>query len=240
MPAGPAAARASCLLLVLPLSMALATPKSAAGAAAAKVQQSGKQALVEAFGHRSYILLVLGFFTCGFQLAFITVHLPPYLVDRGLSVSTGGWVLAAIGLFNIIGSLGVGYVQNIFPKRYILSLIYFTRALSILVFISFPITPATAILFGGTAAHLPSWLMVPLIFILSAFLAWYARRTQSYLFLLMGVIYSYIVLTYLVISAIDNGSGAWELLIMVYFPLSAIGAVLLFVNIKKILRINAH
>jgi len=98
---------------------------------------------------------------------------------------------------------------------------------------------ATAILLGGTAAHLPSWLMVPLIFTLSGFLFWYARRTQSYLFLLMGVVYSYIVLTYLLIRLADDSSGAWELLIMFYFPLSAIGAVLLFVNIKKILRIHA-
>ena len=57
--------------------------------------------------HRSYVLLVLGFFTCGFQLAFITVHLPAYLVDRGLSSEVGGWTIAVIGLFNIVGSLAV-------------------------------------------------------------------------------------------------------------------------------------
>ena len=88
-------------------------------------QQTFRHALAEAFGHRSYVLLVLGFFTCGFQLAFITVHLPAYLVDRGMPVQTGGWVIAAIGLFNIIGSLGVGWLQNRLPKRYILSTIYF-------------------------------------------------------------------------------------------------------------------
>ena len=92
-------------------------------------QQSFRTALAEAFGHRSYVLLVLGFFTCGFQLAFITVHLPAYLVDRGIAAQTGGWVIAAIGLFNIIGSLSVGWLQNRLPKRYILSAIYFTRAL---------------------------------------------------------------------------------------------------------------
>jgi MFS family permease len=138
------------MLLIVPLSLALSTPPQATtDAPAADHQQSFKTALAEAFGHRSYVLLVLGFFTCGFQLAFITVHLPPYLVDRGIPASTGGWVIAAIGLFNIIGSLSVGYVQNIFPKRYILSLIYLTRALSILAFISFPITPFTAIAFGA-------------------------------------------------------------------------------------------
>src|SRR5205823_8664349 len=130
---------AAMMLLILPLSLALATP-SADSRAAAGPRQSLKQALSEAFGHRSYVLLVIGFFTCGFQLAFITVHLPAYLVDRGVSAQTGGWVIAAIGLFNIIGSLGVGWLQNVFPKRYILSVIYFTRALAIVVFISFPIT----------------------------------------------------------------------------------------------------
>jgi predicted MFS family arabinose efflux permease len=140
------------MLLIVPLSLALATPPQAASDSASPAdQQSFKTALAEAFGHRSYVLLVLGFFTCGFQLAFITVHLPPYLADRGLPASTGGWVIAAIGLFNIIGSLSVGYVQNIFPKRYILSLIYLTRALSILAFISFPITPFTAIAFGAVS-----------------------------------------------------------------------------------------
>ena len=137
------------MLLIVPLSLALATPPQAATNAPAADQQSFKTALAEAFGHRSYVLLVLGFFTCGFQLAFITVHLPAYLVDRGIPASTGGWVIAAIGLFNIIGSLSVGCLQNIFPKRYILSVIYFTRALSILAFISFPITPFSAIAFGA-------------------------------------------------------------------------------------------
>jgi MFS family permease len=136
------------MLLVIPLSLALATPVVAASGGPAVPQQSFKQALAEAFGHRSYVLLVLGFFTCGFQLAFITVHLPAYLVDRGTPVQTGGWVIAVIGLFNIVGSLGVGWLQNKFPKRYILSAIYFTRAMSIVAFISFPITTFTALAFG--------------------------------------------------------------------------------------------
>src|SRR5213595_2961755 len=98
------------MLLIVPLSLALATPAQAVTNTPAADEQSFKTALAEAFGHRSYVLLVLGFFTCGFQLAFITVHLPAYLVDRGIPASTGGWVLAAIGLFNIIGSLSVGWL----------------------------------------------------------------------------------------------------------------------------------
>jgi MFS family permease len=142
---------AGLMLLILPLSLALSTPPVVASKVpvAEADQQSFKTALAEAFGHRSYVLLVLGFFTCGFQLAFITVHLPAYLSDQGIPASSGGWVIAAIGLFNIIGSLSVGWLQNIFPKRYILSVIYFTRALSILAFISFPITTFSAIAFGA-------------------------------------------------------------------------------------------
>jgi MFS family permease len=139
---------AALMLLIVPLSLALATPPAAPVNVKVADQQSFKTALAEAFGHRSYVLLVLGFFTCGFQLAFITVHLPAYLSDRGVSTQTGGWVIAAIGLFNIVGSLGVGWLQNFFPKRYILSVIYFTRALSIIAFISFPITTFSAIAFG--------------------------------------------------------------------------------------------
>jgi MFS family permease len=140
---------AAMMLLIVPLSLALATPPAAPTKVPVADQQSFRTALAEAFGHRSYVLLVLGFFTCGFQLAFITVHLPAYLADQGLAVSTGGWVIAAIGLFNIIGSLSVGWLQNLFPKRYILSVIYFTRALSIIAFISFPISPFSAIAFGA-------------------------------------------------------------------------------------------
>jgi len=142
---------AALMLLIVPLSLALSTPQQVSTKVPAADQQSFKTALAEAFGHRSYVLLVLGFFTCGFQLAFITVHLPAYLVDRGISVQTGAWVIAAIGLFNIVGSVGVGWLQNIFPKRYILSVIYFARALSILVFISFPITTSSAVAFGAVS-----------------------------------------------------------------------------------------
>jgi MFS family permease len=137
------------MLLIVPLSLALATPPATSANVPAADDQSFRTALAEAFGHRSYVLLVLGFFTCGFQLAFITVHLPAYLVDRGIPAHIGGWVVAAIGLFNIIGSLSVGWLQTRLPKRYILSAIYFIRAISIVLFISFPITPVSAIAFGA-------------------------------------------------------------------------------------------
>src|SRR3954452_1728613 len=140
---------AALMLLIVPLALALSTPPQTPANVPAADQQSFRTGLAEAFGHRSYVLLVLGFFTCGFQLAFITVHLPAYLADRGISAQTGGWVIAAVGLFNIIGSLSVGVLQNKFPKRYILSVLYFVRAMAIVAFVSFPITPASAIMFGA-------------------------------------------------------------------------------------------
>ncbi|HEY1475199.1 MAG TPA: MFS transporter [Pseudolabrys sp.] len=146
-------------LLILPLAIALATPRGTAQAAAQAAtmdSQSLRQALAEAFGHRSYVLLVLGFFTCGFQLAFVTVHLPSYLLDRGLSAEVGGWTLAIIGLFNIVGSLTSGYLGNRVPKRYILSTIYFARALSIVVFVLLPPSIGATLIFGAVTGLL--WL----------------------------------------------------------------------------------
>jgi len=134
------------VLAVLPASLVLAAP---AGEDTQVESQSLGQALGEAFAHRSYVLLMLGFFTCGFQLAFITVHLPAYLADRGLSSDVGGWTLAAIGLFNIIGALTSGWLGDRVPKRYILSVLYFGRAAAIFAFIMFPITPFTCIAFGA-------------------------------------------------------------------------------------------
>jgi MFS family permease len=142
------------MLLVLPLALVIATaPASTASGAA---QQSLKQALSEAIGNRSYVLLVLGFFTCGFQLAFITVHMPAYLIDKGLSAQVGGWTIAAIGLFNIVGSLASGWLGNVMPKRYLLSVIYFARAAAVLAFIMTPVTAVSSITFGAVMGLL--WL----------------------------------------------------------------------------------
>jgi predicted MFS family arabinose efflux permease len=145
------------LLIVVPMSLTLMAPRRpATGPATAADAQTLKQALTEAFGHRSYVLLVLGFFTCGFQLAFVTVHLPSYLIDRGLSVQIGGWTLAVIGLFNIVGSMSSGYLSGLLPKRYILSFIYFARALSIVAFILLPASPAVTLIYGAVTGLL--WL----------------------------------------------------------------------------------
>jgi len=145
------------MLSILPLSLSLATRGQAAHSANVPGRdQSIGRALAEAFGHKSYLLLVLGFFTCGFQLAFITVHLPAYLVDRGLSSAVGGWTLAIIGLFNIVGSITAGWLSTRMPKRYLLAANYFLRAVAIAIFVLLPASPMTTLVFGAAMGLL--WL----------------------------------------------------------------------------------
>jgi MFS family permease len=130
-------------------------PAGEAAPSAAQIQNY-KQALAEALGHRSYILLVLGFFTCGFQLGFVTLHLPSYLIDRGLSAEVGGWTLGVIGLFNIVGAMLSGWLGGRMPKRYILAVIYFARALAVVFLITMPASPAVALIYGAVTGLL--WL----------------------------------------------------------------------------------
>ncbi len=146
------------LLIIIPLSFAIATPRlpDTAGPRTAASAQNFKEGLGEALAHRSYHLLVLGFFTCGFQLGFVTVHLPSYLIDRGLSAEIGGWTLGAIGLFNIIGSMTSGWLGNRMPKRHILSGIYFARSLAIVALITLPASPVVTLLYGAVTGLL--WL----------------------------------------------------------------------------------
>ena len=138
------------VLLVMPLTVVLGTRKGQVQPASAVnlPNQSIAQALSEAFKHRSYVLLVLGFFTCGFQLAFITAHMPAYLKDVGMPAWVGGWTLAVIGLSNAVGSLSSGWLSTRMPKRHLLAWIYFGRSVAILAFILLPPSPTTAILFG--------------------------------------------------------------------------------------------
>jgi len=147
---------AALMMLVIPLAQALAAPPRGEGVARAMPQQSAKQALMEAFGHRSYVLLVIGFFTCGFQLAFVTVHLPAYMLDRGLSAQIGAMTIGIIGLCNIFGSMFAGYMSGRVPKNYVLSAIYFGRGVAIVAFMLLPATTGSAILFGAVTGFL--WL----------------------------------------------------------------------------------
>lgn len=147
---------AGVILLILPLSLALAMPRTVETPAQRAAQQTVGAALREALSHPSFVLLVIGYFTCGFQVFFVTVHLPAYLVDRGLSADLGAFVIATIGLFNIVGSIGSGYLSNMMPKRYILAIIYFLRAVAVAAFIAVPATTTTSIAFGAVMGLL--WL----------------------------------------------------------------------------------
>ncbi len=120
-----------------------------------------RQAVGGAFGHGSYLLLVSGFFVCGFQLAFVTVHLPPYLAEHGISKEFAGIAMGAIGLFNVVGSYMSGIIGGKYQKRVPLSFIYVLRSVSVAAFILLPITPVTTIIFTATMGFL--WLStVPL------------------------------------------------------------------------------
>jgi MFS family permease len=113
-------------------------------------------ALREAFSHKGYVLLLLGFFVCGFQITLVGTHIPGYMQERGL----GGWsatiILALIGLFNIIGTLGIGYLGTKYSKKILLSILYSLRAVIICIFIFLPPSIYTAIFFGVTFGML--WL----------------------------------------------------------------------------------
>ena len=124
-------------------------------------QQSLNQALREAGGHSGFWYLTAGFFVCGFQVAFISVHLPAYLVDVKMTPAVGAMALALIGLFNIAGSFVAGYLGGRFSKKYLLSGIYILRAVIIALFLALPVTPLTVYLFAAGIGFL--WLgTVPL------------------------------------------------------------------------------
>lgn len=138
---------AALVLLIVPLALALRGKSEAAQEGEADLKFM--QALAQAWGHGSYKLLVIGFFVCGFHLAFVTVHMPAYLVLCGLSPDIGSWTLAFIGLFNVVGSLLAGYLGGKLPKQILLASIYFTRAIATAAFLIIPISPATAIIYGA-------------------------------------------------------------------------------------------
>ncbi len=145
----------SIIVLVIPfLAIGLRAPSG--GHRAITSEQTFKGALAEAFGHRSYILLVAGFFVCGFHVAFITVHMPAYLNDMGLDPRWGGWSLAVIGLFNVVGAYSAGVLGGRLNKRSILCWIYLLRSVAIAAFILIPISPASVLVFSAAIGLL--WL----------------------------------------------------------------------------------
>jgi MFS family permease len=119
-------------------------------------EMSLRDTIRRAFSHRSYQLLVAGFFVCGFQIAFITVHLPPYLVERGAAPSLASWAIALVGLFNVVGAYSSGLLGAHYSKRMLLSINYLARALLVAVFILLPLSTLSVILFSATIGLL--WL----------------------------------------------------------------------------------
>jgi MFS family permease len=146
------------LALVIPLTYAL---RGRTENATGQADMPFMQALARAWGHGSYKLLVVGFFVCGFHLAFINVHMPAYLVQCGLPPEVGSWSIAVIGLFNVVGSLLSGYLGSRLPKQLLLASIYFARAVAIGLFVLFPVTELSAYVFAAAMGLL--WLStVPL------------------------------------------------------------------------------
>jgi predicted MFS family arabinose efflux permease len=132
-------------LLMVPLAAAMIEKRAAQTHA---FQQSAGEAMSEALGHRGYVLLTLGFFVCGFQVVFVGVHLPAYLADHGMAPHVAVGALALIGLFNIVGTYTTGWLGARMAKRYILSFIYFGRAVVIALFVFLPLTPASVYAFA--------------------------------------------------------------------------------------------
>lgn len=119
-------------------------------------EQTIPDALEEALKHRSYILLVSGFFVCGFHVAFITAHMPAFLSDQGFSSQLGAWSLSIIGFCNIGGAFLSGLFSGRIPKRSILVGIYTGRAIAIALFMLLPLSVTSVIIFSAVMGFL--WL----------------------------------------------------------------------------------
>jgi len=147
-------------LLMIPMTSFMREPKHEVAAGGA--HQSVGEAMREAVGNRSFLLLVTGYFVCGFQLVFVGAHLPAYLKDKGIATpGVAVMALALIGLFNIFGSFTAGQLGGRMPKRYLLSSIYFARSVVIGLFLLAPLSQWSVYLFAAAIGFL--WLAtVPL------------------------------------------------------------------------------
>jgi MFS family permease len=130
--------------LIIPLSLALVADP----AAGAPRQQSIGEALREAMREKGFHLLFWGYFVCGFHIAMLTVHLPAFVTDQGLSPAHGMTALALIGLFNVIGTFGAGWLGGRFSKKYLLSTIYAVRGVLIAMLVVFPLSPLVLYVFA--------------------------------------------------------------------------------------------
>ncbi len=145
---------AAVTLVLIPLAMALPNDPTTPGEM--HHDQTIGEAVREAVGHRGYVLLTVGFFVCGFHVAFITVHFPAYVKDVGLDPYIGAYAIALVGLFNIFGSLLSGMAGQRWSKKFGLSFIYFSRAVAITALLLLPKTELTIYLFAAVMGIL--WL----------------------------------------------------------------------------------
>ncbi len=136
------------MLLIPIIAIPLAGNSKSGTVSQAEIEQSVGQALREALGHQSFLLLTSGFFVCGFQVAFITAHFPAYIGDIGIEARYAVIALALIGFFNIIGSLASGFIGQRYSKPIFLAWIYIGRSVVVTAFLLFPQTPTTVILFA--------------------------------------------------------------------------------------------
>ena len=143
------------LVIGLFLAFLLTTPKNVVGGIVDD-KQTTMEALKEAFNNKSFIYLTLGFFVCGWHITLVATHIPEYLNDKGLPGWCAATLLSMIGLFNIFGTLLSGYLSTKYPKKLVLSFIYFMRGVVISLFIFLPPSPTLAVLFGITFGFL--WL----------------------------------------------------------------------------------
>jgi len=143
------------VLLIAPLAIGLREPGFVGGQPPRR-EQTIVQALREAFGYRSFQLLMAGYFVCGFQVVFIGVHMPSYLKDNGLSPQVASYALALIGLFNVVGTYAAGALGQRLAKRHILAFIYLARAVAIALFLWAPLTPLSVYVFSAVMGLL--WL----------------------------------------------------------------------------------
>jgi len=145
------------VLLIIPLSLPLGAKGNAPGAPTpAQAAMTLRDAVRLAFGHSSYVLLTVGFFVCGFQIAFVTIHLPAYLIEHGISTWLAATSIAIVGIFNVIGSYSAGIIGGRYSKPYSLVAIYLLRSLVVTLFITMPITPFSTVLFTASLGLL--WL----------------------------------------------------------------------------------
>jgi predicted MFS family arabinose efflux permease len=155
----------SMALFALPikhLAIVLNADPSRANANAIAKTQPLREALRDAMGHRGYLFMTLAFFACGFQLVFITTHLPAYLQLCGIAPGVSATALGLIGLFNTIGTYGFGLLGARYSQKHLLALIYLLRTLFICGFLLAPISATTTLIFAAAMGAL--WLGVsPLV-----------------------------------------------------------------------------